>query len=385
MGFITKKAAIVGINEYQLRRAPGVTTQQIQAECAKAALEDAGLKKDDVDAYFTSGLSPLEVLVTAEYLGIRPTYVDSTSIGGPSFISHVGHAAVAIAAGLCEVALITYGSTVLSEMKAIGTGGSLRTNSGPDSFERPYGQTLVGCYALAAQRHAYEFGSTDAQRAEISVATRKWASLNPNAMFRQPLTLDEVVKSRIISTPLRMLECCIISDGGGAVVVTSAIRARELRQQPVYILGWGEAVSHGTVMNQMSNFTETAAEISGAKAFKMAGIKSEEIDVTQIYDSFTITVMLNLEGLGFCPRGESGHFVSGQRTAPGGDFPMNTDGGGLSSNHPGMRGIFLIIEATRQLRGTCGVRQVPNAKVALVHGTGGFLSCAATMILSNER
>ena len=383
MGFITKKVAIVGINEYPLRRAPGVSTQQIQLECAKGALDDAGLSKDDVDAFFTAGISPVETLVTAEYLRIRPTYVDSTSIGGASFIAHLGHAATAIAAGISKVALITYGSTALSHMIPIGTGG-LPIMSGPNSFELPYGQTVVGCYALAAQRHAYEFGSTDAQRAEISVATRKWASLNPHAMFRQPLSIDEVLNSRMISTPLRMLECCIISDGGGAVVVTSADQARVLRQQPIYILGWGEALGHGTAISQMSDFTDTVARVSGDRAFKMAGVKPEDIDVTEIYDSFTITAMLNLEGLGFCPRGESGHFVSGQRTAPGGDFPMNTDGGGLSSNHPGMRGIFLLIEAVRQLRGDCGARQVPNAKLALAHATGGLLSCGATAILSNE-
>jgi len=383
MSFITRKAAIVGINEYELRHAPGATPQQIQLECTRGALEDAGLKKDDVDAYFTAGLSPVEAVVTAEYLRIKPTYVDSTSIGGASFIAHLGHAAVAIAAGLCEVALITYGSTALSGMVAIGS-GPRPTVRGTDDFELPYGQTLVGCYALAAQRHAYEFGSTDAQRAEISVATRKWASLNPHAMFRQLLTIGEVLNSRMISTPLRLLECCVISDGGGAVVVTSAERARDLRQRPVYVLGWGEALSHGTVMNQMSDFTKTAASVSGDRAFKMAGVKPEDIDVAQIYDSFTITAMLNLEGLGFCPRGESGHFVSGQQTAPGGDLPMNTDGGGLSSNHPGMRGIFLIIEAVRQLRGDCSARQVPNAKLALAHGTGMVLSSAATVILSKD-
>jgi len=384
MSFITKKAAIVGIHEYQSRRAPGVTTQQIQMECAKGALEDAGLKKDDVDAYFTAALSPVEALVTAEYLGIRPTYIDSTCIGGPSFITHVGHAVIAIAAGVCKVALITYGSTALSDMISIGTGGPLPPMGGPNSFELPYGQTVVGCYALAAQRHAYEFGSTDAQRAEISVATRKWASLNAHAMFRKPLTINEVLNSRMISTPLRFLECCVISDGGGAVVVTSSDRARNLRRQPVYLLGWGEALGHGTVMNQMRDFTDNGASISGSKAFEMAGLKPEDIDIAQIYDSFTITVMLSLEGLGFCPKGEGGHFVSVQRTAPGGDFPMNTDGGGLSSNHPGMRGIFLIIEAVRQLRGECGARQVPNAKLALAHGTGVFLSSSATAILSNE-
>jgi acetyl-CoA acetyltransferase len=384
MNFVSRKAAIVGVHEYPLRRAPGATSQQIQMECAKNALEDAGLNKDDVDAYFTAGLTIDDILVTAEYLGIRPTYVDSTWTGGPSFISHLGHAAVAIAAGVCKVALITYGSTALSEMVSIGTGGTQKEIKGPNNFELPYGQTVVGCYAMAAQRHAYQFGSTDAQRAEISVATRKWASLNPQAMYRKPLTVEDVLNSRMICSPLRFLECCVISDGGGAVVVTSSDKAKDLRRKPVYLLGWGEALSHGTVISQMRDFTDNGSGISGGKAFEMAGLKPQDIDVAEIYDSFTITTMLSLEGLGFCPKGEGGHFVSGQRTAPGGDFPMNTDGGGLSSNHPGMRGIFLIIEAVRQLRGECATRQVPNAKLALVHGTGVYLSSSATAILSNE-
>src|SRR4030043_1335547 len=192
MNSISRKAAIVGVQEYPLRRAPGATTQQIQMECAKGALEDAGLKKEDIDAYFTAGLTGDNALVTAEYLGIKPTYIDSTYIGGTSFISHLGHAAVAIAAGVCKVALITYGSTALSDMTSIGTGGPHIELKGPNNFELPYGQTVVGCYALAAQRHAYQFGSTDAQRAELSVAPRKGASLHPNAMFRKPLTINDV-------------------------------------------------------------------------------------------------------------------------------------------------------------------------------------------------
>ncbi len=384
MNSLSKKAAIVGVYEYPLRKAPGVTIQQIHMECAKSALDEAGLKKEDVDAFFTAGLSIDEGLVTAEYMGIRPSYIDTTYIGGPSFISHLGHAAVAISAGVCNVALITYGSTALSDMLSIGTGGILRDAKGPSSFELPYGQTIVGSYALAAQRHAYQFGSTDAQRAEISVATRKWASLNPMAMYQKPLTINDVVNSKIIASPLRFLECCVISDGGGAVVVTSSERARDLKKKPVYLLGWGETLNHANVMSQMKDFTDNGSIISGSKAFNMAGLKPSDIDVAEIYDSFTITVMLNLEGLGFCPKGESGNFVSNQNTAPGGKFPMNTDGGGLSSNHPGMRGIFLIIEAVRQLRGECAVRQVPNAKLAIAHGTGGYLSSVATAILSNE-
>ncbi|MEE9199760.1 MAG: acetyl-CoA acetyltransferase [Dehalococcoidia bacterium] len=384
MGFISKKTAVVGIAEFPERRAPHKTAMQIHAECAKAALEDAGLTKDDVDGYFTSAVGGgMPTATMAEYMKISPTYVDSTSIGGASFVSHVGHAAAAISAGVCNVALITYGSIAWTEAKAVGTGGDLEIWDAPYSFEQPYGPTIVGCYALAAQRHAYEFGSTDAQRAEIAVATRKWAAMNPQAMFRDPLTIDEVVGSRIISSPLHKLECCVISDGGGAIVMTSAERAKDLKHPPVYILGAGEAMGPVS-MSQMEDFTVLPAKISGEKAFKMAGVEPEDIDVAEIYDSFTITVLLSLEALGFCKRGEGGDFVSGQRTAPGGRFPMNTDGGGLSSNHPGMRGMFLILEATRQLRGEAGPRQVDNAKLAVAHGTGGQLSSGATVILGRD-
>ncbi|MFQ5872709.1 MAG: acetyl-CoA acetyltransferase [Dehalococcoidia bacterium] len=384
MGFISKKAAVVGIAEFPERRAPYKTAMQIHAECAKAALEDAGLTKDDVGGYFTCAVGGgMPTVSMAEYMKIWPTYVDSTSMGGSSFVSHVGHAAAAIASGMCNVALITYGSTAWSEATAVGTGGDLEIWDAAYSFEQPYGPTIVGCYALAAQRHAHEFGSTDAQRAEISVATRKWAAMNPDAMFRDPLAIEDVVNSRIISSPLRKLECCVISDGGGAIVMTSAERANDLKQPPVYVLGAGEAIG-AVSMNQIEDFTVLPAKASGEKAFKMAGVKPEDIDVAQIYDSFTITVLLSLESLGFCKRREGGDFVSGQRTAPGGDFPMNTDGGGLSSNHPGMRGMFLILEATRQLRGEAGPRQVSDARLAIAHGTGGQLSSGATVILGRD-
>lgn len=384
MSFITKKAAVVGIAEFPERRAPHVTAMQIHSESAKAALEDAGLTKDDVDGYFTCAVGGgMPTVSMSEYMKIYPTYMDSTSIGGASFVSHVGHAAAAIAAGMCEVALITYGSTAWSDASAVGTGGDLEVWDELYSFEQPYGPTIVGCYALAAQRHAHLFGSTDRQRAEISVATRKWAAMNPEAMFRDPIAIEDVVSSRIVSSPLHKLECCIISDGGGAIVMTSAERARDLKHPPVHILGAGEA--RGAVsMSQIDDFTVLPAKVSGEKAFRLAGVKPEDIDVAQLYDSFTITVLLTLEALGFCKRGEGGDFVSEQRTAPGGDFPMNTDGGGLSSNHPGMRGLFLVLEATRQLRGEAGLRQVPNAKLAVAHGTGGQLSSGATVVLGRD-
>lgn len=351
-------------------------------ECAKGALEDAGLTKTDVDAYFTSGVGGMPPVVMAEYLGIRPTYVDSTSIGGSSFVSHLGHAAAAIAAGMCQVALITYGSTAWSAGAAIGTGGRAFSEV-PDHFEAPFGPTLISCYALAARRHMYQYGTTSEQLAEISVATRKWAAMNPNALFRAPITIEDVVNSRLVADPLHLLDCCIITDGGGAVVVTSAERARDCKKPPVFVLGAGEAISHA-VMSQMDDLTVIPAKWSGEKAFAMAGLTPQEMNLAMIYDSFTITALLTLEGLGFCSPGEGGAFVSGQRTAPGGSLPMNTDGGGLSSNHPGMRGMFLLLEATRQLRGERGEAQVPNCKLAVCHGTGGMLSSGATAILGRD-
>ncbi|MBM2826554.1 MAG: thiolase [Dehalococcoidia bacterium] len=380
MGFLTKKAAIVGVAEFERRRAPDKTVFSIHAEMAKRALEDAGLTLKDVDGYFTSGdVGPL-----SEYMGLHPNYIDSTSVGGSSFVIHVGHAAAAIAAGMCNVALITYGSTNWSG--GVSTGAAGRAARMPaDNFEVPYGPTTIGSYALCAQRHAYQYGTTDAQRAEISVATRKWAALNPDAMFRTPLTLEDVVNSRVVSSPLHFLECCLISDGGGGVVLTSAERAKDLKHPPVYVLGESEYWSHST-MNQMADFTKNPAAGCGEKAFQMAGVDRKDIDIAMIYDSFTITVLMELEDLGFCAKGEGGAFVSGQRTAPGGAFPMNTDGGGLSSNHPGARGIFLVIEATRQLRhmfeGT--PRQVPNAKIAIAHGTGGSMSSGGTAIRGRD-
>ncbi|MBI3953445.1 MAG: thiolase, partial [Chloroflexi bacterium] len=361
MAAISGKSAIVGAYEYPKRRDPSASALGIHALCAKAALEEAGLTKDDVDAYFTSGVGGMPPITMCEFLGIRPTYIDSTSIGGSSFVSHVGHAAGAIASGLVDVALITYGSIAWSQLQAIGTGGRAQGEYA-DQFEIPYGPTTVGSYALAAQRYEHEFGGTVEKRAEVSVATRKWAQLNPDAMFRDPLTIQDVVNSRVISSPLHFFECCVISDGGGAVVMASAERARDLKQKPVYVLGVGEAVDHAT-MSQMPDLLTIPAKLSGEKAFRLAGLKPADVQVAEVYDSYTITVLLSLEALGFCKRGEAADFVAGQRTAPGGAFPLNTDGGGLSSNHPGMRGIFTVIEATRQLRGQRGKAQVQGAKV----------------------
>jgi acetyl-CoA acetyltransferase len=250
-------------------------------------------------------------------------------------------------------------------------------------FETPWGlPTPVGAYAMAAMRHMHEYGTTSEQLAEIAVATRKWASKNPAATMRDPIAVEDVLASMMICDPLHLLDCCLVTDGGGAVVVTTAERGKDLAKPPVFIRGYGEAMTHATIA-QMPDLTRTAAAVSGKKAMEMAGVTHKEIDVVEIYDSFTITVLLTLESLGFCQRGEGGAFVSNQRTAPDGDFPLNTNGGGLSYAHPGMYGIFTVIEATRQLRGECGERQVPDAKIALAHGTGGVLSSTATIIFSN--
>jgi acetyl-CoA acetyltransferase len=375
-------AAIVGVAESDLGLTPGKSVLQLQAQAALAALDDAGLVLGDVDALFTAGnWSWSPNLMLAEYLGIRPRYTDGTNIGGASFELHVGHAVAGIQAGLFQVALIAYGSTQRSDRSR---NRPRQTATLTEQYELPYGLPApVGAYALAAMRHIHEFGTTSEQLAEIAVATRKWATLNEKAMMREPITVDDVLRSRWIAEPLHLLDCCLVTDGGGAVVVASAERARDLRKPPVWVLGHGETHTHNTIAS-MPDLTVTGAVESGRAAFAMAGLTPAEMDVVEIYDSFTITVLLTLEALGFCGRGEGGPFVSGQRTAPGGPFPLNTNGGGLSYTHPGMYGIFLLIEATRQLRGECGPRQVPDARLALAHGTGGVLASAATVILGRD-
>jgi acetyl-CoA acetyltransferase len=379
--------AIAGVHEHPLRWAPDKSEWQIMAESARGALEDAGLELGDVDGLFAAGMAmgPMGVVTLAEYLNLKPSYVDGTNIGGSSFVAHVNHAAAAIHAGLCEVALILYGSTAASNAMAIGTGGGRGGHDATASFQSPYGVTTVGSYALVAQRHMHLYGTRSEQLAEIAVAMRQHASLNPHAKMRKPITVDDVLASRIISSPLHLLDCCIISDGGGAVVVTSAERARDLAKQPVILRGCGEAVCHQELGSP--DLLTIAARQSSEQAFRMAGITQDDVDFCMIYDSFTITVLVTLENLGFCKTGEGGSFVEGGRIRLGGELPLNPDGGGLSSNHPGMRGIFLVIEAVKQLRGGCGERQVEGAGTALVHGTGGTLGSmhsGATLVLTRD-
>ena len=380
---LSGQTAIAGVYEHPSRWAPEKTEFQLMAESARGALDDCGLTLADVDGLFAASMSMgiMGVVQLSEYLNLKPRHLDGTNIGGSSFVAHVAHAAAAIHAGLCDVALVLYGSTAASNAMAIGTGGGAGRDPAA-AFVGPYGMTTVGSYALVARQHMERFGTTAEQLAEIAVTMRRHASLNPDAKMRKPISVDDVLESRLISDPLHLLDCCIISDGGGAVVVTSRDRARDLRREPVPILGCGEAVAHQEL--GAPDLLTLAAADSGARAFAMAGLAPADMDLATIYDSFTITVLLTLENLGFCKPGEGGAFVEGGRIGLGGALPVNPDGGGLSSNHPGMRGIFLVIEAVRQLRDECAERQVAGARLAVAHGTGGTIGVAhsgATLVL----
>lgn len=366
-------AAVVGAGLSRLGRVPDHTALELMAEAVSEALGDAGLSLADVDGLF--GCTMANVMPTismAEYLGIHPVVTDASNIGGASFLSHLQSAALALQAGLCRVALIAYGSNQLS-----GQGRMVAPEL--PTFEAPYRpRNPVTGYALAAARHMHQFGTTRRQLAEVAVAARSWAQINPRAMKRDPLSIDDVLASRMVVDPLSLLDCCLISDGAGAIVMVQADRAQD-REDAVYLLGTGIALSHRQIAC-MSDLTVTAAVESGARAFAMAGLGTADVDIVQLYDAFTITPILFLEDLGFCPKGEGGRFVEDGAIGPGGRLPVNTNGGGLSCVHTGMYGIFLIIEAIEQLRGKAGGRQVRNAEVALCHGNGGSLSSQATAI-----
>ena len=373
--------AIVGVGEADLP-INGKSIMQIQAEAAKRAIEDAQIDKNEIDAIFCAGVDVrMPSMYIAEYLGLKNIrYGDATRIGGSSFEAHLLHAAAAINEGLCNVAIILYASTQKSDRRVPNKG--YRFIEQPFfEWERPYAVLdPLSSYSLAAQRHMDLYGTTSEQLAEIAVATRKWAMLNPRAQKQEPLSMEEVMNSRLVSSPLRLLDCCLVTDGAGAIVVTSEKYAQQLKAKSVFVLGGAEAYGHNS-LTQAQEITETAAAVTGKRALEMAGVSLQEIDVVQLYDSFTITVLLLLEDLGFCKKGEGGLFVEKQRTAPGGDFALNTSGGGLSYCHPGMFGIFLLIEAVKQLRGECEARQINDAKLALVHGVGGKLSSHSTVIL----
>lgn len=372
-------SAIVGVGLAGCGEAHGKMPLDILAEATHNALDDAGLKLSDIDGLFTgSSYHFMPTLSTAEYLGIKPRFSDGSMVGGSSFVAHTLNAASAIKNGLCDVALICYGSNQRT------AGGKLATMSEQQIYEAPYKPRYpISSYALAAARHMYQYGTTREQLADIAVAARKWAQLNPAAFARKDLTREDVLNSRMISDPLSLLDCCLVTDGGGAVIMVSSERAKNFPNKPVYLLGTGAAHWHRQI-SQMPDLTVTAAKESGERAFKMAGVTQNDIDIVEVYDAFTINTLLFLEDLGFCAKGEGGPFVSNGNIAPGGSLPVNTNGGGLSCVHPGMYGIFILIEAIQQLRGDCGARQVNNPEVALVHGNGGVLSSQVTSILGTE-
>ena len=381
-----RKAAIAGIHEYPLRVAPGVASMQIKADSARAALEDAGLKWEDVDGLYDAGDGEGGGgLGLAAYLGINPSVIDTTQVGGSSYEFHAAHAMRDIADGKCKVAISTYGSTAASQRIAIGTGG--RGGGGwQANMEAPYGSTLISNYAMVAHRHMHDYGTTSEQLAGISVSTRKHAMRNPEAVQAMTdlqfvgineISVRDVMESRIVADPLHLLECCMISDGGGAMVMVSPEVARDIKKPPVWIIGSGEATKY---QENGGDITTSAGAQSGPLAFGEAGVTPDEIDIAMIYDSFSITVAVCLEDLGFAPKGQIGELVADGALSfdnPDAPFALNTDGGGLSSNHPGMRGLFLILESVRQLRGE-STSQVEGAKLAVAHGNGGLLGGSHT-------
>ncbi|MFY0478442.1 acetyl-CoA acetyltransferase [Achromobacter marplatensis] len=380
---LSRSIAIAGVAESDLGKVPGKTALELQAQAAGRALRDAGIGLNEVDGVFAHTDDRFSSLQLSEYLGLKPRYVDSTNVGGMSNILHVRHAMAAIAAGMCSVALVTYGSTQLSDgSRKSGAGVADNPASPRGQFVAPYGQlSPIGYYAMVAQLHMHRHGTTPQDLAEVAVAARRWAQLNPQAYRREPTSLEEVMASPVIASPLRQRDCCLVTDGGGALVITSAARARDLPGKPVYVMGIAESHSHHYTPFDTADWLDTNVAQTAEAAFRMADVARDDIDVVQIYDHFTIGVLQSLEELGFCGRGEAADFVAGGALAPGGRFPINTSGGGLSYGHPGMFGIFLVIEAVRQLRGECGERQLPKAELALCHAPGLVFSCNTTMIL----
>ncbi|KAA0890840.1 thiolase [Pusillimonas sp. ANT_WB101] len=363
------KVAIAGIGSFNVGSVPGFSAMENLGGAALRAISDAGLNIQDIDAVFSaSSAHAFPTLSVCEYLGLKPTFVGGANVGGSSFEMHVIEAALALEAGLCNAALICYGSNQRS------AGGRLVSMAEKQWQEEPYRFRMpINGYAMAAARHMYEYGTTREMLAEVAVAARAWANLNPEAYARGPLSLDDVLSARLVSDPLSVLDCCLVTDGGGAIVMVRSDRAKDLKQPPVYFLGGGMAQWHRSI-SEMPNLTVTAATESGPRAFEMAGVSQTDVDLLMLYDAFTINTILFLEDLGFCPKGEGGRFVQDGALAPGGRLAVNTNGGGLSCMHPGMYGLFLIIEAVRQLRGDAGERQLKEPEIALCHGNGGVLS-----------
>ncbi|HEX7774969.1 MAG TPA: thiolase [Parvibaculum sp.] len=376
-----KSVAVVGAAETtQMGKIPNMSQIALHADAALNALKDAGLTIKDIDGVATAGDSPVEV---AQYLGITPTWVDGTSVGGCSFMLHVRHAAAAINEGLCKTVLITHAESGRSGI------GARRFSRDPSSqmgqFEVPFGVTSPPTmFTIPVLRFMKEVGVTEEDLAMVAVIQREWAAKNPRASFRDPITVDDVLGSDMIAWPFRKLMCCLVTDGGGALILTSADRAKDFPQKPVYILGTGESCETPMV-SQMEDFTTSKAfRVSGKKAFEEAGIKHKDVDHLMIYDAFAHLPLYGLEDLGFCERGEAAAFIRERNTAPGGKLPLNTNGGGLSYMHSGMYGMYALQESIRQMRGIAPA-QVPGAKISIAHGVGGMFAASGTIVFSNQK
>jgi acetyl-CoA acetyltransferase len=373
-------AVIVGAAESDLGKvAEEMSPLDLMGQGTHRALADCGASLKDVDGLFcATAQARLSVLALAEYLGLQPKYIDSTIVGGSSFEYHVAHAVAAIALGLCNIAVVAYGST----QRSIGRRQASMREINP--YETPFRPFMPSsAYALAASRHMHQYGTTREQLAAVAVAAREWALLNPVAWEKKPLTIQEVLNARMVSYPFTVRDICLVTDGGGAIVITSAERARAFKKPPVYVLGCGQSITHNAI-SSMPDLTVTGAVASGKEAYAMAKLGPADVDAVELYDAFTLNTMLFLEDLGFCKKGEGGAFVSDGRIGPKGSLPVNTNGGGLSYCHPGMYGLFVLIEAVRQLRGECGARQVKDCEVAIAHGNGGVLSSQSTVILGGQ-
>ncbi|MFE6888580.1 acetyl-CoA acetyltransferase [Streptomyces sp. NPDC057694] len=383
------KVAITGIALSDCGRVDEATPYALHAQAARRALADAGLTPDVIDGVASAGLGTLAPVEVAEYLGLKPRWVDSTSVGGSTWEVMAAHAADAIAAGHARAVLLVYGSTARADIKAKRRTSNLSFGArGPLQFEVPYGHTLIAKYAMAARRHMHQYGTTLDQLAQVAVQARQNAAANPDAMFRDPITVDDVLDGPMIADPFTKLHCCIRSDGGAAVLMVAADLVPDCATSPVWVLGSGEHVSH-TTMSEWDDFTVSPAAVSGRLAFERAGVSPSEIDIAEIYDAFTYMTLVTLEDLGFCAKGEGGAFVEKGRLLRDGELPTNTDGGGLSAQHPGMRGLFLLVEAVRQLRGEAGDHQVRRADgslpaLAVASGTGGWFCSSGTVVLGRE-
>jgi acetyl-CoA acetyltransferase len=378
---LSNKVCIVGVDESdEIGTLPGKSQLSLHLEATHNAIRDAGLKVSDIDGVFTAGQhSPATI---AEALGVTPRYLDGTTVGGCSFIIMVGHAMLALHHGLCDVAVVSHGESGRS-----GVGVTPRRDTAiPGQFEASYGFGGAPTYfGLITTRHMHEYGTTLEQWAQVAVSTRKWAALNPKAKNREPITVKDVLDSRPVIWPFNVLNICLVTDAGGAVVLTRADRAKDCAKKPIYVRGAGEGAEHVS-LTQMRNLTfSEATRISGEKAFAMAGVGPRDFNHVMLYDAFTSGPPLMLEALGLAKRGEGVNFFEEGRSTPGGSLPINTNGGGLSYTHSGMYGIFPIIESVRQLRGECGPRQVPNVRLGLVNGMGGMLSAAGTLVLANDK